>query len=239
MPRSTASSSSVVQRRRRRGQHREAVARRRSRPPGWASSDRPSAWVTTPPASCTISAGRRDVVREVRADRALADRAGTRARVSGQLVDEAAPDVDVRVELAGHDAGHVERGGAEVEVTAAASTSRRSAPRARRSSAATGRPRSPAVQNSAPRSVFVGTVQRDRAAVGPLGARAGPARREEAVAALDLVHDPERHVAERRVAPAAARPRSTRSTTRARPRPGGCRRPGRRRRSRAGSPNAT
>ena len=62
--------------------------------------------------------GRGDVVREVRADRALADPEEVRLR-RGDLVDDPSTDVDVGVELTGDDARQVEGGRAEVEVAAA------------------------------------------------------------------------------------------------------------------------
>ena len=60
---------------------------------------------------------RGDVVGEVGAHRAVADDAERRLEL-GQLVDEPPSEVDVRVELAGDDARHVERRGAEIEEAA-------------------------------------------------------------------------------------------------------------------------
>ena len=238
MPWSTAASSSACSA----GEALASTARPKPSPEptaGWAASGPPSARGDDPARLLDDQRGGRDVVREVRADRAVARPRGTCASSAGQLVDDAAADVDVRVELAGDDARHVERRRAEVEVAAA---HRRAVDQLLEHDRHRQRPGGRAARRSR-------TARRDRCspdgaigiarAVGALGARALAARREEAVAGLDLVHDAERHVAERRVASTAARPRPTRSTTRARPPRAGCRRSGRRRGSRAGAPNAT
>jgi hypothetical protein len=138
-----------------------------------------------------------DVVREVGAHRALPD-LEERVLDLRDLVDDAAADVDVRVELSGDEAGQVERGRPEVEVPAAHARAvdelledhahRHDGPRAE-----AGGPEQRA-QVGVRRE-----VERDRRTVGGLGARAMAARGEEARSRLELVHDTERRIAEARV----------------------------------------
>ena len=105
----------LVQRPARRSRARPRRSRRPNRPPGGAASEPPSARGDDAAGLGDDQRGGRDVVREVRADRAVAGARGRPARARGARRTTRQPDVDVRVELAGDDPRHVERRRAEVE----------------------------------------------------------------------------------------------------------------------------
>ena len=153
----------------------------------------------------------------------------------GYVVDDPAPDVDVRVELTGGDAGEVEGGRPEVEVAAAhaAAVDELLEHDGHRQ---LGRPRRPAVQNSASRSVFRRRRERDRRAVGASRrARRRRAAPRSASPVLSSCTTPNDTSPSRASSSGGTTPIDT-STTRGRPPRAGCRRSGRPRRSTAGVP---
>jgi hypothetical protein len=160
--------------------------------------ERPAVGVRDEPA-CLLDdeGGSGHVVREVRADRAL-PHFQERGLGLGALVDDPTTDVDVSIELAGGDAGHVERGRAEVEVAPAHARAvdellQHHAGRQQRTSA---QPRGPEQggQVGVGREPELDRLARRALRVGPAAAR-----RPEPLAALELVHHPEGHVAKARV----------------------------------------
>ena len=208
------------------GRARRPVARRRPR-----SRPRP------PPDD---ERGGRDVVREVRAHRTVARGTEARLRAPGARRTMRPPDVDVRVELAGDDARHVERGRPEVEE---ATVHRRAVDQLARARSTTAAPDGRATRPSR-------TARGDRCSstAGSAAANRRRARRarppprvaKKRSPLLISCTTPNCTSPERRVDVDGGSDRDRHAARlRARPPPGGCRRSGRSTKIARGSPNST